>query len=227
MTKTNVLIFGTGPSADVAAQIFEEFTNHQVLGFTVDRAYIRGPIHEGKPVVAYEEVVKTYNRNDTKIFVSVGYAGLNKIRQQKCSQVIADGFELASLIHPKANLPSDFKHGYNCFIMNDVNIHPCVEIGDNNFIWSGSTLCHHVNVGSHCWFTSGSLVAGNTKVGSNCFFGAGAIATNSIEMGDHCFIGAGALVSKSIDDNVVIVREGDQKHRLNSEQFIKLLGNNF
>lgn len=225
--RKKLLIFGTGPSADVAFQIFQEFTNYIIEGFILDEKFIEKRKHLNKPVYPYEEIKKSASFKEIEIFVSIGYSNLNTTRRLKCEQVCEDGFVLASMVHPEAKLPANFKHGNNCFIMNDVHIHPYVEIGNNNFIWSGVTLCHHVTVGSHCWFTSGSLVAGNSIVGSHCFLGASSTITNNIKIGNHCFVGAGSLVTKNMANQTVIIREGDKPYRLNSEQFLKLINNKY
>jgi sugar O-acyltransferase (sialic acid O-acetyltransferase NeuD family) len=227
MTVSQVIIFGTGPSADVAMQMFEECTSKRVKCFTVDREYIRADSHNGRPLIPFDELAANEDRHAVEFFVSVGYSQMNQTRKIKFSAVKEHGFKVASLVHPKVNLPSDFVAGENCFIMNDVHIHPCVEIGDDNFIWSGTTLCHHVKVGSHCWFTSGSMVAGNTRIGNQCFFGIGSVLTNNLTIGNECFVGAGALVSADMSSNQVVIRAADVKHRLNSNDFLTLINNRF
>lgn len=227
MPKKNVIIFGTGPGAAVAAQMFDEVTSHTVAGYAVDENYKTGDNHLSKPLYSVEYVLKNFSPQQYEIFISIGYRSLNSIRKEKCEMVWRHGFKSPSLIHPNANLPLDFVHGQNCFIMSGACIHPCVEIGDNNFIWGGATLSHHVRVESDCWFTAGSTVAGNTQIGSGNFFGASSIIINDLKIGDNCFIGAGALVSKSLESQSVVLREGDPLHRLDSRQFLSLIQNRF
>ena len=111
--------------------------------------------------------------------------------------------------------------------MQDVHIHPLVKIGNNNFIWSGSIISHHVKIGNHCWFTSGSSIAGKTVIGNNCFFGINSTIVNDIKIGNEVFIGAGALVNKSIKKKSTIIRKSDLLYGLKSNDFIKLIKNNF
>lgn len=227
MSRKELIVVGLGASADVTAQIFRESTDKRIKFFAVDREYIDRSDHQGRPVLALEDVLERENPEKVEFFVSIGYGTMNSIRMKKFQQIKASGFKLASLIHPQTCLPANFKFGENCFIMNGVNIHPYVSIGDNNFLWSGTTLCHHVTVGSHCWFTSGSTVAGNTNIGNRCFFGVGSSVTNNLEVGDQCFIGAGALVSKNMKDEQVVIRKGDETHQLPSGDFLKLIKNDF
>ena len=152
---------------------------------------------------------------------------MNKNRETIYKRAIKDGFKLTNIIHPKAVIPKKTKVGKNCFIMNDVHIHPCVKIGNNNFIWSGTILCHHVKIGNNCWFTSGSSIAGITKVGNNCFFGINASITNNLKIGNEVFIGARTLVSKSLKNKSVIISEGEKQLSLKSDQFLNLINNQF
>lgn len=227
MIKKDIIIFGTGPSADVAFQMFEELTDKKIKCFSVDREYIKQKSFNGRPVVAFEDILLQEDRDNVEVFVAIGYGNLSEVRKAKVNQVKDSGFSLTSLIHPKTNLPNDFTHGENCLIMNDVNIHPRVMIGDNNFLWSGATICHHVAVGSHCWFTSGSMIAGNSSVGDNCFFGAASTVTNNISVGNFCFVGAGALVSGDMASGQVIIRKADKIYPLKSVDFLSLIGNKF
>ena len=162
-----------------------------------------------------------------EIFVSVGYSDMNKTREAIYNRIKKLGYKSPNIIHPNANLPNDLILGENCFIMNDVHIHPLVKIGNNNFIWSGSIISHHVKVGNNCWFTSGSSIAGRTKIGNNCFFGINATITNNISIGNNCFIGARSLVSKNLKNKSVVISPADIKHKLDSEQFINFLNDDF
>lgn len=225
--RKKLFIFGTGTAAEVAHQIISEHFNYHFGGFIVDEKFKNSETYIGESLYSFEDFLVMETPESAEIFVSLGYNNLNAIRKEKCEQVKEHGFCLASLIHPKANLPKDFCYGENSFIMNDVHIHPCVKIGKNNFLWSGTILCHHVQVGNDCWFTSGSMVAGNSHVGNECFFGIGAVVTNDLTIGNRCFIGAGSLVSKNTDDNSVVIKPGDPPHKLSSDQFLKLISNNF
>ena len=138
-----------------------------------------------------------------------------------------DGFKLTSIIHPKSNISKNVKIGENCFIMQDIHIHPFVKIGNNNFIWSGSIICHHVKIGNNCWFTSGSSVAGQAVIGNNCFFGINSTITNNIKIGSECFIGAQTLVSKNLKKKEVVIKPSDNVNKLDSTQFLNLINGKF
>jgi sugar O-acyltransferase (sialic acid O-acetyltransferase NeuD family) len=225
--KKKLIIFGDGPSAEVVAKITEEFKIFEIFCFTVNKKFLKKKKLLNYNIIEYEKLIKIKNKKDYLIFVSLGYSNLNKTREEILKNVKKDGFELTSIIHPNANICRSVKFGYNNFIMQDVHIHPLVKIGNNNFIWSGSIISHHVKIGNHCWFTSGSSIAGKTIIGNNCFFGINSTIVNNIKIGDEVFIGAGALVNKDLRKQSTILRKSDPLYNLKSDEFIKLIKNNF
>lgn len=222
-----IVIFGMGPSAEVVTQICEEFELFEIVAYTVDKDFVTQERYLSKPLIPFDDLHLKFPASDYGVFVCVGYGQMNTVRERIWKKVKTIGYRTPSVVHPNSHLPGDFVHGDNCFIMNDVHIHPCVEIGKNNFIWSGTTLCHHVKVGDHCWFTSGSSVAGNSNIGHNCFFGINSVVTNNIKIGPKSFIGAGALASKNLKSKTVIIKQQDGVFKLDSSQFMSLIGNNF
>ena len=222
-----LIIFGDGPTAEVVFDIVSEYKLFEVECFTVDKKYNKKKFIKKKKIISYEIIKKIKKKEEYVLFVSLGYSNMNKNRETIYKRAINDGFKLTNIIHPKAVIPKKTKVGKNCFIMNDVHIHPCVKIGNNNFIWSGAILCHHVKVGNNCWFTSGSSVAGITKVGNNCFFGVNASITNNLKIGNEVFIGARTLVSKSLKNKSVTISEGEKQLDLKSDQFLNLINNQF
>jgi len=216
-----IIIFGTGKIADVIQYFMREESGLPVKAFTVDRQYITGPDFNGLPVVPFEELTNEYPPERYSIFVAVGYHDLNAIRAEKIKEVEAKGYEVISYIHPNAGVPKDLTYGKNCFIMDNVCIHPRVKLGDNVFVWSGAMIGHHSTIGNDNWFTSAANVSGNVTIGNNCFFAVNSTIAHSVTIGNEVFIGANTLVVKNVEDGKVIIKESDKPIKLNSKQFLK------
>jgi sugar O-acyltransferase (sialic acid O-acetyltransferase NeuD family) len=225
--KKKLIIFGDGPSAEVIASIVDEYKIFEIECFTIDKKYMKKNKLLSYKIIEYEKIKNIKNKKDFLFFVSIGYSNMNKDRQYICKKIKKDGFKLTNIIHPKSNISENVKIGENCFIMQDIHIHPFVKIGNNNFIWSGSIICHHVKIGNNCWFTSGSSVAGQTLIGNNCFFGINSTITNNIKIGNECFIGAQTLVSKNLKKKEVIIKPSDNVNKLDSKQFLNLINGKF
>jgi sugar O-acyltransferase (sialic acid O-acetyltransferase NeuD family) len=193
-----------------------------VAASTVDRAFLPGDRWHDLPTVAFDEVERSFPPGEHDMFVALGYQELNALRARKCAEAKAKGYELVSYIHPDSGLPKDCQYGENCFVMNQVLVHPRVRIGNNVFVWSGAMIGHHSSVGDNCWLTSCANLSGVVTVGRNCFFAVNATVAHNVVIGDECFIGANALVTKCTDDQQVFLADNTKPFRLNSHQFLRM-----
>lgn len=217
-----IVIFGVGKIADVIQYYMREESGMPVSAFTVDRAFITDTTFNGLPVVPFEDLTESYPPENFSMFVALGYHNLNSLREQKVNEAAEKGYEIVSYIHPSSGVPKDLVYGRNCFIMNNVCIHPRVALGDNVFIWSGAVIGHHSVIGNHAWITSAVNISGNVLIGDNCFFAINSTVGHSVTIGNEVFIGANTLVIKNVEDGKVIIKESDRPIKLNSKQFLKM-----
>lgn len=217
-----IVLFGVGKIAEVILHFFAHCSERKVVACTVDRQYLPAAEWNGLPVVAFEDLVSTYPPETHDLFVALGYQDMNGLRETKCHQARTLGYTLPSLIHPESGLPSDCVHGDNCFVMNQVHVHPRVCFGNNVFVWSGAMVGHHSTIGDNCWLTSSASVSGVVSMGKNCFLAVNATVGHGIEIADQCFIGANALVVKSTKVGEAFLAESTKPFRLNSRQFLRM-----
>lgn len=217
-----IIIFGTGKIADVLFYFLKNESEFEPIAFTADKEFIKEEKFNDLPIVPFQEIEKHYSPGEYKMFVAIGYHDLNALRAKKVDEVKKKGYKLASYIHPQSGVSKDLTTGENCFIMNNVLIHPRVELGDNNFIWSGTIIGHHSNIGNNNWFTSGANIAGNVTIGDNNFFAINATVGHSVKIGKLCFLGSNALVTKNLKDESVVIEQSTKLFRLNSKQFLRM-----
>src|SRR5690242_8891484 len=93
-----IVLFGTGRGAAVAHRFLSRDTDHQIVGFTVDAAYIKDKAHRGLPLVAFEEVERGYPPDDYLMFIMLGYQGMNGLRERKFNESKAKGYSFATYI---------------------------------------------------------------------------------------------------------------------------------
>lgn len=219
-----IIIFGIGKIADVIQYYMREESGMPVKAFTVDRQFMEGNSFQGLPVIPFEEIQEAYPPESYDMFVAVGYQDMNRLRQQKMHDAEEKGYHLTSYVHPNSTIPGDLVHGKNCFIMNNVCIHPRVSIGEGVFVWSGAMIGHHSTVGNYNWFTSSANVGGNVTMGDNCFLAMNATVSHSVKLGNAIFLGANALVTKDLGDDKVVISESHKPIKLNTKQFLRMSG---
>ena len=224
MNKSEVIIFGTGKIAQLLHATLADDTQTplKVAGFCLDSDYFETDNFSGLPVVRFDDAPKVFPPHKYKMLVALGYHQMNAVRAARCSAAAALGYELPGYIHPDASVSKAARIGQNCLIMDKVSVAPFAVIGDNVSLYPNSTVAHHAQVGDNVWVTSGTVVGGNSKIGNNCFLGLNCTIGHNVEIGERNFIGAGAVVTKCTSDNEVHVLADTPKHRLNTDQFLKL-----
>ena len=217
-----IVIFGAGKIADEAYFYLTNDSPHEVVAFTIDREYMTDVEKLGLPVVAFEEVQKTYPPDDFQMFVAVGYQDLNKFRAQKYEEAKAKGYRLISYVSSRASNVGNVEIGDNCFVLEFAILQPLARIGNNVFIWSGNHIGHHASVGDHCYIAGHVVISGSTKIEPYCFIGVSAVLGHEITVGTESFIGAGTLVTKNVEPKSVYITADTSKYRLDSASFLRL-----
>ncbi len=216
-----IVVFGNGKIAEVILRVIEDHQLFSIAAFCSDDDFVDSEEFHGYPLVRASELKDRFPPKDFKMFVALGYQDINRLREQKVSWSVQQGYELVSVIHPKASIYSDLEFGENCFIMDNVHIHPHVRIGSNTFIWSGAIVGHHTSIGNNCWLTSGANVSGVVTMGDNVFVAINGTIANEVSIGNHAFVGANVLVTKSVEPMQVLISESSKPIRLNVDQFLK------
>lgn len=197
-----LFIFGTQNFADMAYYLFSTDSAYEIAGFTVDRAYMRETEFNGLPVIPFEELPQVMDLAQDDLFVAVGVGKINTLRADKVTQVTAAGYRLASFISSKAHVPKNFVARPNTMIMDQVNIHPHVDVGANSIIWSNSRIALKVKIGDHVWITS-AVIGDSTTIGDYSFIGLNATIAPFLKVGSHNLIGAAAVILQDTQDYAV------------------------
>ena len=81
MTKSRKLvIIGDSAFAEVACEYFTHDSDYEVVGFSVERAYLKRDSLLGLPVVELESVEQRFAPAECEVFAAVTYAQLNRLR---------------------------------------------------------------------------------------------------------------------------------------------------
>jgi len=213
-----LIIFGTGDIAQIAKYYFEIDSEHEVVAFTVDRAFVTNESFEGKPVIAFEDITQLYPIDEFKMFIALSYSNLNKIRETKYYESKQKGYELVSYISSKCSYMTQYQCGDNCFIFEDNTIQPFVKIGNNVTLWSGNHIGHHSILHDHLFISSHVVVSGHCIISSNSFIGVNSTIGHQVTIASENIIGAGSIITKSTDIGDVFVPARSVKLEKKSNQ---------
>ena len=217
-----LIIYGNGRIAKIIYQYLKKQLD--VVGFTVDRELIKTDNVEGLPLIAFEDLEKTFSPEDHRMLIAVGYVSMNEIRRQKYLEGKVKGYKFINYIHPSVVWHDNIIIGENNIILDYVSIQPYVEIGNSNFIWSNAVIAHGSAIMDTNWITSGVVVSGDTVIKSQCFLGVNCSIGHNITIEDGNFIGANSLVTKNTMSNEVFISRDNEKMRLDSKRFLQFSG---
>lgn len=194
-----LVIFGTSAFAEVAHYYFRCDSDYAVAAFTVDSRYVKEGVFKELPVVAFEELDKSFPPSEYDLFVAMGIQKVNQQRAEKVAEAEAKGYRLASFLSSKAMVSEDLVMRPNSMVMDGAHLQPFVEVGRNTIIWSGCGIGFRSRIGDHCWLVA-STFGESVVVGDYSFIGLGSTIAPSRSIGASNVIGAGALILHDTKD---------------------------
>ena len=201
----SVIVFGASTFASMAAFCLTHDSQWTVKAFTVDKKYLTKSMHEGLPVVPFEDLLNDYPPDTAKLLLSIGYTRINGLRMERFQQATESGYELISYISSRASVWPNQCFGKNCLVFGNAIIQPFATIEDNVIILSGAHVSHHCVIGKHSFISAEATFGGNVTVGERCFIGLGAVIRDGLSIAERSFIGAGAVVIADTEPGGVYV----------------------
>jgi len=203
--KFKLVIIGDSLFAEIAYEYFTYDSIYEVVGFSVEQAYLKRDRLFGLPIVPFEQLETIYIPSAHYFYAANVYTQANKLRARLYQQAKAKGFAPASYVSSRAFVWQNVLLGEHCFIFENNVVQPFVRVGNNVVLWSGNHIGHHSVIGDHCFISSHVVVSGVCQIGKYCFFGVNSTVANNLTIGDDCLIGAGALILGNVPDNQKVV----------------------
>jgi sugar O-acyltransferase (sialic acid O-acetyltransferase NeuD family) len=223
MDKTrDLVIVGDSAFAEVAYEYFTQDSSYTVVGFSVERDYLRKDRLFDLPVVPLEELAGRYSPADHDVAVSVTYTQLNRLRARLCARVKDMGYQLAGYRSSRAVVWPSAVVGEHCFIFENNVVQPFARIGDNVVLWSGNHIGHHSAIEDNCFVSSHVVVSGYARIGANSFLGVNSAVSNNKTVGRDCWVGPGVVVNHDTADGEIYSVEKVPPSRVSSLRFFKV-----
>lgn len=201
----NIIIYGIGDLADQLYRYINTDKQYRVLAFTVENNYINCCTFFGLPVIPFEKLADEYiNKDSYKILVCVGYNNMNQTRTKIFSNILINGYHIASYIHPTATVLTE-SLGYGNIILENANLSIGSKLGNGNIIYNNAVICHDTKIGNFNFLAPNSCILGFSEIGNNCFLGAHSTIRNKIIINDMCLIGAQCFVTEDMNKGEVMV----------------------
>jgi sugar O-acyltransferase (sialic acid O-acetyltransferase NeuD family) len=220
-TKKLVLL-GDSAFAEIAYEYFSFDSEYQVVGFSVESAYLRKNTLFGLPIVPFEAIVQHFPPDEVEFYGALVYSQLNRLRARLYQEAKKKGYRPASYISSRAFVWRNVQVGEHCFIFEDNTIQPFVSIGNNVVLWSGNHIGHHSHIQDHCFISSHVVISGFCNIGSNTFMGVNSTVANNLTIGEDNWIGPGAIIMHHTEPNVFFKCDKLKPAKVGPRQYFKL-----
>lgn len=200
-----VVIFGIRDFAELACFYLKTDSEYDVIAFCVNKEFLpKSKTFLGLPVVAFEDVEKSYPPSHYFFFAPMSPKKMNTLREKVYLNAKKKGYKFISYVSSKATL-FDNKVGENCFILENNTVQPFVEIGNNVILWSGNHVGHHSKIKDHVMFTSHVVLSGHCVVESYSFFGVNSTIRDNVTIAKGSLIAMSCSVTKDTEEWSVYV----------------------
>lgn len=202
---TNIIIFGIGRVAEVAYYYLKNDTTTNVIGFTVEKEYLKDEyIKFELPIIEFEKIEETHPPNEYILFAPCSGTNLNKFRERIYNSGKQKGYKFYTYISSKSNVFTE-QIGENCFILEDNTIQPFTKIGDNCVLWSGNHIGHHSTIESHVFISSHVVISGMCFIKNYCYLGVNSSVKDNIILEEGTVVGMSASVVKNTEGNSIYI----------------------
>lgn len=197
----NLLIIGAGGHGKVVADAALESGLWDGIVF-LDDAWPEKQHNGHWTIYGKVEQLEIWQAQYRHAVVAIGH---NQLRLELQSKLIAAGFEMATIIHPSAQVSRFAKIGAGSVVCANAVISVDAEVGVAAIINTAATVDHDCRLGGGVHLAPGVHLGGGVVVGDSSLIAIGAAVRNYLVIGSDVTIGAGAVVVRDIKDGVTAV----------------------
>jgi sugar O-acyltransferase (sialic acid O-acetyltransferase NeuD family) len=135
---------------------------------------------------------------NSEVVVAIGD---NRRRLELCDEISGKGFEIATVIHPKACISASATIAPGTVVFAGAIVNARAKLGRSCIINTGATVDHDCVVGDGVHISPGVNVAGDVSVGDCTWLGIGSAIREGLRIGQNVIVGVGAAVVSDIVDN--------------------------
>jgi len=188
-----ILLIGDGGHCKSVIDIIEQEGQFKVAGIVGTVKSIGSNIF-GYKVIGDDSDIEKLSKIYDYAIVAVGQIQSPEIRIKLFSLLISSGFNLPSIVSPRAYVSSHAAVGKGSIIMHDAVVNANAVVGDNCIINSKALIEHDSIIHNHCHISTNATINGSVIVGEGSFIGSGSITNNSIVIEKNSFFKAGVFI---------------------------------
>lgn len=186
-------IYGAGGHSKVVLDTALEIGVWDDIHFFEDTIHIKSDLL-GFPIVGdLDCLINSKNYKDVIVAI-----GSNCVRLKISHLLISKGYNLVSLVHPKAVVSKFARVGKGVVVFAGAVINSGADIGDAVIVNTNSVVEHDCVVQDGVHLSPMSSLAGGVCVGECSWIGLNASVIQQISIGKNVIVGAGSVVLKDV-----------------------------
>ena len=199
----NIIVFGAGEFGTLIQNVMSYNQDFQIAAFGDDNMD-KSKITTGNvPLFNQGDLFQFAKENE--IQTAIMAIGNNRVRAVKYNLFKDAGFEMLSIVHPKALIDTKVVFGDNVIIEMGTAIHTHSKIGNNVFLGGDALIGHHNIIGDHVLVGGNASFGGAVVVEDYASVGVGSSIKPGVNIGKGAIVGVGAVVIKDVEPGTTVV----------------------
>lgn len=190
MTVSRLLIVGAGGHGRSVAEAVLAAGIYELVGFVDDAAPSVAQVGS-YPVLGNTRDLESYRKLADVAVVAIGNNGL---REDLSKKLIAVGFQLASVIHPRAIMSPSAVLGPGCAIMAGAIIGTMARLGCGAIVNCGAVVDHDALVHDYGHLGVNACMSGESELGRGAWMQAGTALGYGVKVADGAVLLAGTAL---------------------------------
>ena len=208
MFKKKILVIGAGGHAQSCIDVIEAHGQFKIMGLIGSKHEVGKEI-SGYSVIGTDEDLPMLASKITNAVIGVGQLDSSDIRRRLSLNLKEYGFNLPTIISPKAYISKGAQIGIGTIVMHHALVNAGAKIGDNCIINSKANIDHNSIIESDCHISTGAIVNGDCLIGRGTFLGSGSVVKQGCTIGENSIIGMLTSVRNDVSANSLYKREKD------------------
>jgi sugar O-acyltransferase (sialic acid O-acetyltransferase NeuD family) len=193
VSRPFILLIGAGGHARACVDVVEQEGRYAIGGLLGLPAEVGSDLL-GYPVVGTDADAASLRPQYAHALVTVGQIKTPEPRVRLHSTLVALGFELPTIVSPRAYVSRHARVGAGTIVMHGAIVNAGATVGRNCIINSQSLVEHDVSVGDHCHVSTGARINSGVQIGAGTFIGSGSTVREGLTLGERCLVGMGQRV---------------------------------
>lgn len=202
---TKIILYGAGGHAKAILEMIIAAGQYQVVAVLDDDPAQENRTILGYPVSGGGELLDKLRSQGIGIAAN-GVGGIINlaVRRKIFERILAAGFTIPAIIHPRATIEASAKVADGVQVFANAYIGTDVVLERMCMVNTGAIVSHDCEIGEMTHIAPGAMLAGGVRIGKNVLLGMGVTTAIGISIGEGCRIGNGAILLADVPAKTII-----------------------